>query len=124
MRILITGSRHWFNREAIEKALIGWTDGFSREEITIVHGGASGADRIAAQIARDWDVCQDVFVPDWRTHGPAAGPMRNQEMVDAGADVCLAFPFDDSRGTFDCMRRARIAGIEVENHGPASDVRQ
>lgn len=35
-------------------------------------------------------------------------------MVDSGAEVCLAFPEDDSRGTWDCVRRAEKANILVK----------
>lgn len=55
-----------------------------------------------------------------RTYCPDAGPRRNQEMVDAvcGAHatraVCVGTPMGEySAGTFDCMRRAKKAGIEV-----------
>jgi hypothetical protein len=50
------------------------------------------------------------YPADW-SFGKSGGPVRNQKMVDAGADVCLAFPLPDSTGTVDCMERARIAGI-------------
>ena len=41
-------------------------------------------------------------------------------MVDLGADVCLAFPLGESRGTRDCMRRASEAGIPVIDYDPAA----
>lgn len=47
------------------------------------------------------------------TYCPAAGMNRNQHMVDLGADLCLAFIRDRSRGATDCARRARAAGVEV-----------
>lgn len=42
-----------------------------------------------------------------------AGPIRNQAMVDAGAEMCLAFhrAISASKGTKDCARRAIAAGI-------------
>jgi hypothetical protein len=42
-----------------------------------------------------------------------AGPIRNQEMVDAGAEMCIAFhrAIGASRGTKDCVRRALAARI-------------
>ncbi len=41
--------------------------------------------------------------------GKAGGPVRNQAMVDSGADLCLAFPDNKSIGTWDCVQRARAA---------------
>jgi hypothetical protein len=48
---------------------------------------------------------------DWHQHGRATGPIRNAEMVATGADICLAFPGDDSVGTWDCVKKAARAGI-------------
>jgi hypothetical protein len=52
---------------------------------------------------------------DWDRYGDAAGPRRNQEMIDLGSAFVVAFhPFiKNSRGTRDCARRAIAAGIKV-----------
>jgi hypothetical protein len=34
-------------------------------------------------------------------------------MVDSRPDLVIAFPLEDSRGTFDCIRRAKAKGIAV-----------
>jgi hypothetical protein len=57
------------------------------------------------------------FEADWKTHGRAAGPIRNQAMVDAGADYFLAFNYNVSRGTADCVDRCRKAGIPGRVYG-------
>ena len=112
MRILITGSRMWVNREAIAAELSSAIVGVSAP--VVVHGGCpTGADAIADRLARLYGCAVEVYEADWDQHGRAAGPVRNQKMVDLGADVCLAFPLGDSRGTRDCMRRAFAAGIPV-----------
>ena len=50
---------------------------------------------------------------NWKNLGRKAGPLRNQKMVDLGADICIAFPQGESRGTRNCMKLADKAGIEV-----------
>jgi hypothetical protein len=140
MRILVTGSRWWPDPWAFESTLAKWLGpdkwdeeyGMPIAQFTIVHGGCpTGLD----WIADEWSINSfnpvEVHYADWancdperclhRTrvnsrgeeYCPAAGIMRNQKMVDLGADVCLAFPMGESRGTNDCIRRARLAGIEV-----------
>lgn len=86
----------------------------------LVHGDCpTGVDRIAKLWSRSpfGKVTEEAHPAQWKTMGSAAGPLRNQEMVDAGADICLAFPLGESPGTRDCMRRARKAGIPVIEYG-------
>jgi len=131
-RILVTGSRRFTDAHLMSRALISATVGRDGP-ITVVHGAASGADELADVLVpmlgphvslerwpADWNgPCRIICIPGHRRTGPkgeycpAAGSYRNQQMVDAGADVCLAFPLGEARGTHDCMARARAAGIRV-----------
>jgi hypothetical protein len=43
--------------------------------------------------------------------------VRNQQMVDLGADVCLAFLLRDACRAVDCMTTAQVAGIPVVEYG-------
>lgn len=118
MRILVTGSRNWTGRITIEMALYeAWrTLGFP-QSVTLVHGACpTGADAVADEAGRrnGWEM--ERHRADWDKYGKAAGPIRNQEMVDAGADICVAFLLPESRGTRDCIRRAKAAGIEVREY--------
>ncbi|GAB36469.1 DUF2493 domain-containing protein [Gordonia otitidis] len=115
MRVLITGSRHWTDRATIRDAITAATRAVPASEVTIVHGDCpyGGADLIAADVATELGMRVEAHPADWKRLGKAAGPHRNQLMVDRGADVCLAFPEQGSRGTWDCVRRARTAGIPV-----------
>lgn len=60
-----------------------------------------------------------VFRARWEVHGPPAGPLRNQRMIDAalmepeGDVVVYAWPKGESRGTYDCIRRAVRVGFPV-----------
>lgn len=116
MRILITGSREWTDREKIRLAILTAVKD-CKGGITIIHGGARGADKLSTSVALEIGAKVEEFIPDWNTHGKAAAILRNQDMVDSKPDVCLAFPIGESRGTRDCMRRAQAAGIPTFNHG-------
>ena len=55
-----------------------------------------------------------VIPADWKKHGRAAGPIRNQQMLDEGkADVVVALWDGKSRGTLDMIQRATEAGVPV-----------
>jgi hypothetical protein len=111
-RILVTGSRAWSDRAQVEWAL-GVAFGLWRP-IVVVHGACpTGADRFAAEWAQRAGVEVEAWPADWDRHGRAAGPIRNAQMVAAGARYCLAFVLPGSCGTEDCVRRAEAAGIPV-----------
>lgn len=115
----MTGSRDWTDWKTLTAALFQAADCY--DPITVVSGACpTGADAMAEWVAEhllpfleNGGVRVERHPADWDRHGKAAGPVRNQEMVDLGADLCLAFPLGASRGTRDCMRRAEAAGIPV-----------
>lgn len=81
-------------------------------DIWIITGGADGYDRAAY----DWGVVNWCMVTEhpanWKEHGRAAGPIRNQYMLDTH-DIELVVAFPGGRGTADMVRRARKAGVPV-----------
>ena len=108
---LICGGRDFSNRAMFDNTMRdlvrrkGWPQ-------KIVHGGASGADSMAASWAEQMDI-EAVEVPaDWATHGKAAGPIRNQQMLDLH-DPQLVVAFPGGKGTLDMATRARKAGVAV-----------
>lgn len=119
MRILLTGSRHWTDEGLLWDVLSEYRPerGGLMHTVILVHGNAPGADRLASLLWCANDGWEESHPADWTRYGKAAGPLRNQQMVDLGADLCLAFPLGVSTGTRDCMRRATKAGIPVINHG-------
>lgn len=114
MRVIVTGSRKLEDYAAMREVFEDLFElTFPVEDVTIVHGGAKGADRIADDLAWDFGFRTVVYAADWDRYGKKAGPIRNQQMLVAGADLVLAFPLADSRGTWDMVRRAEAAGVEV-----------
>lgn len=119
MRILTTGSRDWEGITAEAKiqvvlnVILALADVLG-EEMTVVHGDCpTGADQCVDRWARrrDDQVKLEVHPADWRKYGKAAGPFRNQVMVDLGADMCIGFLKDGSTGTRNCLALARHTGI-------------
>jgi len=106
-RILVTGSRDW--PESERQVVIALVGGMADGQATIVVGDhPRGVDRIV----RDYLPYTEKHDADWNKHGLAAGPIRNQAMVDSGVSVCLAFFWTpSSKGTRDCATRARARFI-------------
>lgn len=123
MRIAVTGGRDFADWNLIAKTIHALPDG------VLVHGAAPGADDLAAKwwtrmMGRtdephpaDWEHCdagcyhKPRIGPEGENHCPAAGPRRNQTMVDSGLDLLVVFP--GGRGTADMTRRAELAGVPM-----------
>lgn len=110
--MIVCGSRGWDDRERIADRLF-----LLPPDTTVVHGGASGADRIAAEEAEKLEFVVEAHPAHWNQFGKRAGFIRNEEMALAGADLCIAFWDGQSRGTQDMVKRANEHGIRVEIHG-------
>lgn len=110
-RILITGSRHYAHKYLVKKAIRACIE--QNEPAVVVHGGASGADALAGECAKELGLEVEVHPADWKRYGKRAGPLRNEQMVKLGADICLAFPSASSKGTWHAIQTAKQAGIET-----------
>lgn len=80
----------------------------------VIHGGAKGTDWCAHLWANSpaGKRAEIEFRADWTKNGKAAGPIRNQQMIDEGKpDLVVAFP--GGRGTADMVRRAKSSGINT-----------
>lgn len=117
MRILVTGSRDWTDKQAIVDAVMDLNNWYpiDWDEVVIVHGACpTGADKIADDFAEAYGLQVERHAANWSLHGKAAGPKRNQKMVDLGADIVLAFPKGTSKGTRNCIKAAEKAGLRVK----------
>ena len=107
-RIIVCGGRDYADAKRLAEVLNEVAD--AHPDFTLVHGGAKGADALAHEWALGWGIIE-VFRADWAKHGRAAGPIRNRQMLDAGADLVVAFP--GGSGTADMVRQARARGVPV-----------
>ena len=112
LRVLICGGRHYADFERIKATLVELG---GKETISVViHGAADGADCLGALAAQELGIPLIAVPADWRKHGNAAGPIRNQQMIDEHSpNLVLAFPDPQSKGTWDMVRRAKKDEIEV-----------
>ena len=113
-RLLVTGSRNWDDVTIIKLALNKAVN-YLGNQVTLVHGACpTGAD----DIADDWFTYANLgpveaHPADWNTYGKRAGFLRNSLMVDLGADLCLAFIKNESRGATMTANLAEKAGIRT-----------
>jgi len=108
MRVVVVGSKYWLDEEKIRNEMVNLP-----VFTTVLHRGTNGADTIASRVAEELKM----EVEEWKidseepTHTDEA--LRNHKMMASDVDLCIAFPFDESKGTWDCIRRARSARIET-----------
>lgn len=122
MRVIVTGSRAWPDAQAVYDALSRvYAD---HGPFTLVHGAcATGADSQAHhwyEVAGRSLGCGEIqYRAQWAKFGKRAGPARNVHMIQAGADLVLAFPLPGGRGTQHTIDLARRAGMEIREVRPA-----
>lgn len=118
MRVLVTGSRDWTGVHGAHRIhmvldiLLALCDVLG-SKLTIVHGDGPGADQLVDAWAlrrEDSGVTVERHPADWRM-GKRAGPYRNGAMVSLGADMCIGFLKDSSRGTGITLMLSREVGI-------------
>ncbi len=109
MKVLVTGSRNWTDKEAVEINIAR-----TKPDI-IIEGGARGADTIAKEYAHKTFRKVIEVKAEWDKYGKKAGAIRNAEMIAMKPDVVLAFSTDLSKdkGTRDTVNKALQKGIKV-----------
>lgn len=116
MRLLVCGSRTIDDDDgAFSDELIRIHGGWDQEARikTIIHGGARGADTLADNWAKAWNVPVEVYFADWDKHGKSAGYIRNKEMIDSKPDMVIAFWDGVSKGTKHTIDLARQNNIPL-----------
>lgn len=111
-KLIVCGGREYNNADAVNRAL---SAAHERTGIAmIITGGAKGADSLAARWAHANAIPYLTVPANWEKHGDAAGPIRNQIMLDMMGEMLdgvIAFP--GGRGTAHMCKIAREAGFPV-----------
>jgi hypothetical protein len=121
MRVIVTGSRNWTGQWGINRiyevldAILNMADTLG-QGFELIHGACpTGADEIANSWAHVSEISEMVMLTtypaEWDLYGRSAGPVRNEQMMAAGGDLCVAFLRNNSSGTLDAIGKARRRGI-------------
>jgi len=105
LRVLVCGGRDYIDKEKVHRVLSLFTNA------TIISGKARGADSLAATVANELGLPLEEYPANWGRYGKGAGPIRNQEMLDTGIDLVIAFP--GGVGTHDMKKRAKSENVLV-----------
>lgn len=111
MKVLVCGNRDWDKYSSIYHALYGMP-----KDTIIINGDCKGADRLSTKAANDLGLEVRKYPANWDKYGKAAGPIRNQEMINKEhPDLVIAFHENiaESKGTKDMCKRAKENGIPV-----------
>lgn len=116
MRLLVTGSRDWPYKGFLGRVLtqVATAPYRAAPGLVLVSGACpTGADMMAERWAEicGWEI--ERHPADWHGYGKKAGSIRNREMVDLGADVCVAFILNASKGATMTADMAEEAGIRT-----------
>lgn len=107
MLAIVCGDRHWTNLKRIKSVLKSYNIG------KIIQGDCKGADKLAAQAALSLKIKVVSCPADWETHGRAAGPIRNRQMLELEPEIVLAFHNNlaNSKGTINMLKQSKKKGV-------------
>lgn len=113
MRVIIAGTRHL--NTGVTKAfnIIDSLVKKSKLPSVILCGCGGNVDAYGNSYGIHNGIPVKHFPAAWDRHGKAAGPIRNQVMVDE-ADMLFLIWDGESRGSRDVLRKARKKGIPVQ----------
>ncbi|MDR2818915.1 MAG: DUF2493 domain-containing protein [Desulfovibrio sp.] len=111
MSIAIIGSRTFDDYQTLESVVLNTLKekDVKLSDITIVSGGAKGADSLGRDFAQKYGTQYKEFLPDWEKFGKSAGFIRNNDIVEH-SDFVIAFWDGQSKGTRHSLELARKAG--------------
>lgn len=106
MKIAIVGSRKFNDYPLLKNVVKDFIDHQNDVKITIVSGGAKGADALAEKFAQEFEFEMKIFHPNWEQLGNKACSARNTQIV-AFSDIVFAFWDGKSPGTNDSITKAK-----------------
>jgi predicted Rossmann fold nucleotide-binding protein DprA/Smf involved in DNA uptake len=112
MRVIIAGGIDFDDYQSLCLICDYMLSNKSLEDIEIVSGNASGADKLGEKYAKDRGYTLKNFPADWSL-GKKAGPIRNRQMANY-ADALICFWDGNSKGTNNMIQEAKKLGLKVK----------
>ena len=111
MKTIIAGGRDLLDYQIVLDAV--QKSGYNISQV--ISGGAKGTDSLGERYANENDISLVIYPVDWKTHGVAAGPIRNRQMAEV-ADSLIACWDGQSSGTKNMIQQAKTRGLKVYVH--------
>lgn len=96
-RLVIAGGREFTDYKLLKRKCDRILSRITKP-ITIISGGANGADFLGERYAKEKGYNLYIMPASWKEHGNSAGHVRNRQMADI-ASACIAFWDGKSPGT-------------------------
>ena len=110
-KLIVAGGRDFKDYGLLRKSIDDYIVSRELLDMTIISGGAIGADQLGEKYAESHGCDLELFIPDW-TVGKQGGAIRNAEMAKH-ADGLIAF-YNGSNGTANMIQTARRKKLDVE----------
>ena len=113
-RVVIAGCRNYNNYDEAKEYIDFCLSNIRKEnDIIIVSGCASGADKIGERYAKENGFKVEQYPADWEKYGKSAGPRRNRQMAEV-ADYVICFWDGQSRGTRSMIEYTKICNKPIK----------
>ena len=114
IKLIIAGKRDFNDYSLLKNQVDNFIQDYNLnvEEITIISGGASGADALGEKYAKENNFPCEVFKADWNKYGKAAGPIRNARMA-AVATHAIVFWDGISKGSLSMINEAKFKKLNL-----------
>ncbi|MCK9575696.1 MAG: DUF2493 domain-containing protein [Candidatus Pacearchaeota archaeon] len=122
LKIAIVGSRSFNDYDKLKSVMNTLKEYYKDHKITVVSGGANGADKLGEKWANENSLETLIFIPSWddlshpnarilinkwgKQYDANAGMRRNKDIVD-NAHIVIAFWDGVSSGTNDSIKYAK-----------------
>jgi len=107
MRLCVCGGRDYSDKEKVFEIL----DSLEFKITKLVCGMARGADTLGYQWAVKNNIPIEEYPAEWTKYGRGAGPIRNQQMLNSGIDILVAFP--GGTGTANMVKICKAAKVNI-----------